>query len=699
MIERLYKKINEVLIPLRSSMLFIFISLFVTTTLLIILVTALRYTEALSNIAHQRMRNASLIVLNRLHANIAPAQIHCTFIAHLIEQDFIYAHEAQIAPLIMDIVKILPLVNGAYWGNQDGDFIYAKRELDGSITSEFYRRSQNPATRTIINRDIHGKIIRKYLSSNLSYDHRGRPWYVLAQKEKKTSWSDVYLFEDPPIKGITVSSPVFKNGVFWGAVGIDINLSELSQFVKSQKITPNSYLFIVNKEEKFIAYPNLPSFTNLATTNGVFNKTDVSPNSLIDQTLKKYQQLGGERKRVTFSYSYDNQVYMVTYVPSKIFAAYGWLVGVVALQTDFISNLKKMHLITIYISLTILMLGIFLVSGLVSHIVKPLKTLVAETENIKQFNLDNKIAITSKIKEVIQLKNAVDSMKLGLKLFQKYIPKVLVKQLIASGEDIRTGGVRKNLTILFSDIQHFTTIAEKIEPNLLMAQMGEYFEELTRVIIDEQGTIDKYIGDSIMAFWGAPLPNAHPCHRAAKAALRCQKKLDTLNEMWLQKGGKAFITRIGIHMGDAIVGNLGSSERLNYTAIGDAINVASRLESINKNYQTRIIVSDIVYEQIKDKFALRMIDHVVVKGRTQSCYIYELLTDDIKNLEFDLNAYNSFFEQGFLAYKQQSWDEAIVHFKKCVEIYPSDTIAPIFIGRCQQFKSTPPKADWDGIME
>lgn len=703
MIGRLYKRINEIIIPLRSSMLFIFITLFVTTTLLIILITTYRYTEALTNVAHQRMRNASMMVLNKLAINIAPAQIHSQFAARIIQQDFIHDPETQIIPLTMDVIQLLPLANGVYWGNQQGDFVYSKREADGSITSEIYRRSQNPAMRTIINRDTHGKIIKQYLSSDLSYEHRGRPWYVQAQQEKKTAWTDVYLFKDPPIKGITVSSPVFKNGVFIGAVGIDINLSDLSQFIGSQKITPNSYLFIINREGKLIAYPDAPSFTQLATSNGTLNDSNVAPTSFIGQTLKRFtlleQKTPHNKGRFTFPYPYNDQIYMITYNPIRSFEAHGWLVGSIAPQTDFISNLKKMHLITIYISLAILILGIFLVSGLVSHIVRPLKALVAETENIKQFNLDNKVMITSRIKEVIQLKNAIESMKLGLKLFQKYIPKVLVRQLIDSGEDIRTGGVRKTLTIFFSDIQHFTTIAEKMDPNLLLAQMGEYFEEMTKIIIDEKGTIDKYIGDSIMAFWGAPLPNAHPTHSAARAALRCQKKLDELNKIWQQKGSKAFITRIGINTGDAIVGNQGSSERLSYTAIGDPINVASRLESINKNYKTRIIVSDTVYEQIKDKFILRMIDFVVVEGRSQSCYIYELLADDIKDLKFDLNAYRPFFEQGFVAYRQQSWDEAIEQFKKCLEIYPEDTIAPLFIERCQQFKSNPPPPGWDGVME
>jgi len=167
--------------------------------------------------------------------------------------------------------------------------------------------------------------------------------------------------------------------------------------------------------------------------------------------------------------------------------------------------------------------------------------------------------------------------------------------------------------------------------------------------------------------------------------------------MWKQQGKPQLNTRIGIHTGEAIVGNLGSSERLNYTAIGDTINIASRLEGINKNYKTNIIVSEAVYEQIKHLFALRLIDCVIVKGRTQTSLLYELLSDDIRNLDFDLNLYRRHFEQGFTAYKQQQWDSALAAFADCLKIYPHDIIAPIFIARCHSYQTTPPAPDWNGV--
>ncbi len=697
MTEHFFKKINQLIVSLKASMLFVFISLFVITALLILLIATIRYTKILTYIAHEHMKYASKFVLYELNQSITPAAVNSKFTARLIQQNVLKTEASQLIPLTMELVQTLPLVVGAYWGDQQGNFIYSEKEKDGSITSEIYNRQSYPATHTIFNRDNSGKIIKQYLSSDLSFDHRVRIWYLQAQKEKQTIWTDIYFFEPPPDIGITTASPVFKNGKFYGAFGIDISLVELTKFIKNQKITPSGYSFIITNKGKLIAYPDKKPFTDLSTSTGKFHNVHNDSIPLIDKSLELYKKSG--KKKFTFVYEYNGKTYMINYEPVEALEAYGWLIGIIVPESDFISDLRKVNLESLYISFIILLLGILFVSGLVARIVRPLKSLVTETENIKHFNLDGEVSIKSRIKEIIQLRDAVHSMKIGLKLFQKYIPKILVKQLIESGEDVRIGGVRKTLTILFSDIEHFATLAEKTEPNLLMLQMGEYLEELTQIIIAEKGTIDKYIGDAIMAFWGAPLPNDNPCYHAARAALRCQLKLNDLNAKWEKEGKKILFTRIGIHMGDAIVGNLGSSERLNYTAIGDSINIASRLESINKNYKTKIIVSDTVYEQIKDQFFLRMLDCVVVEGRTQSCCIYELLTDNALALEFDLDAYNSCFEKGFSAYKEQRWKDAIACFKECLKIYPRDAIAPIFISRCQQFKTHPPRSGWNGIME
>ena len=166
----------------------------------------------------------------------------------------------------------------------------------------------------------------------------------------------------------------------------------------------------------------------------------------------------------------------------------------------------------------------------------------------------------------------------------------------------------------------------------------------------------------------------------------CKQRLIELNAKWELEGKPVFYTRIGIHEGMAIVGNLGSPERLNYTVIGDVINIASRLEGLNKVYHTQIIVGDTVYQNIKNQFVLRMLDCVAPKGKATHDFIYELIAMDRKEVLFDIDKYNMLFAKGFAEYKRQSWDQAIEYFNQCLQVYPQDFVASIFITRCQQFK-------------
>ena len=243
----------------------------------------------------------------------------------------------------------------------------------------------------------------------------------------------------------------------------------------------------------------------------------------------------------------------------------------------------------------IFIIGVCLILFWVARIVTPIKKLVKETEKIRTFNLEGSDRVHSHIKEVIEVSDAIFSMKMGLRSFQKYVPASLVRQLIMAGEDVRIGGKKEELAIFFSDIKDFTAIAEKTESNQLMKQICDYLDTFSHVIIQDNGTIDKFIGDAIMAFWGAPTAVKHPCEHAAHAALQCMRELQILNQKWEAEKKPGFYTRMGLHYGIAIVGNLGSSERLNYTALGDAVNIASRLVSANKLYGTSILVSESFY--------------------------------------------------------------------------------------------------------
>jgi class 3 adenylate cyclase len=241
------------------------------------------------------------------------------------------------------------------------------------------------------------------------------------------------------------------------------------------------------------------------------------------------------------------------------------------------------------------------------------------------------------------------------------------------------------------------TIAEGMAPEELMLHLSEYFDELTQILTDQHGTVDKYIGDGIMAFWGAPVPDDNHALRACNAALICQAKLKDLNHKWAEAGKSPLATRIGISTGETVVGNVGSSERINYTVMGDNVNLASRLEGVNKLYETQIIVSRGTYEAVSDKFWFRPLDIVAVKGKSEGTAIYELLMKKGEVVRNRTAALCLEFARGFETYLARDWERAIEIFKNLSIKFPNDSPTKLYLTRCLQYQATPPQADWRGI--
>lgn len=678
MIKFFRRRNKRILFSLRFSILFIFVMLFVITTIVIAVVRSIAFSDELTYTSFSLMQKIANIVSREVDVEVRPVELAGRFSANLLEGDVLKNDTTQLVPYIYNMISITKSVPSAYWGNEQGDFIYLQRHPDGTISTEIILRHLKPMLHTLIYRDIQGRIVKQETLPATTYDPRKRPWYLKAKQWRESIWTDIYTFYpdrryySEHEKGISIATPAyFKGGKLMGVFGIDLSLAYLTQFITHQKVSQHGYAFIITKKGNLIAYPMPP----LAKKH-----SPIISQPLIYRSLSFYNEYHLKQ----FSLTYKNETYLINYKPIFRFAEQDWIIGIIAPKSDFVGFLQQINFVTLLISIIALLLSIVIVSRLSTRVVKPIDYLVRETEKIRQFKLEGSINVPSRIKEVVVLRNAIISMRRGLRQFQRYVPKLLVRQLIESGEDIRIGGVRKQLVVLFSDIENFTTIAEKMDPTELMEQICEYFEVLTQVILSQKGTIDKYIGDSIMAFWGAPLPEESPCEYAALAALQCQEKIAGLNDKWAQLGKPKFVTRIGIHKGEAIVGNIGSLERVNYTAVGDTINISSRLESINKVYQTHILVSDTVYQEIKGRFVLRMIDRVVVKGRTGALSIYELLGDDFAHIPFDVKAYQSEFAQGFTAYTNNQWRDAMLHFQRCFTIYPKDKVAPLFIKRCKQ---------------
>jgi len=261
---------------------------------------------------------------------------------------------------------------------------------------------------------------------------------------------------------------------------------------------------------------------------------------------------------------------------------------------------------------------------------------------------------------------------------------------------LKLGGQKKELTILFSDIRDFTSISEKLSPKELVLLLNKYLSAMSDLITESNGVVDKYIGDAIMAFWGAPVKQPNHIQLACQTALRMISILNEKKTEWQKEFDCELRIGIGINTGQAIIGNMGSSKRFDYTIMGDSVNLASRLEGLTKQYGVPIIVSNYVKNQVNDKFIFRYLDKVIVKGKKEVIKIYELISlspidnERIKKLIF-------LFEKGINLYQEQKWDHALDLFERLFNEYPDDKPTKLYLERCLELKNNPTLENWDGI--
>ena len=293
-----------------------------------------------------------------------------------------------------------------------------------------------------------------------------------------------------------------------------------------------------------------------------------------------------------------------------------------AVDADYYIRVYKIKFTFVFLGMFSIILPV--VFWVTNAIRKPLYRVRDEILKLKDLDVDEHIEFKSNISEVNDMIDATDKVKTGLRSFAKYVPDKVVKQLISQGKDAKIGGEKEYVTILFSDIEGFTSISENNDVHEVVTSLNEYFDIYVHCLEESGATVDKFIGDAVMAFWNAPSKVENHEFIAVKTAMEIVKEIDKLNQKWKTEGKKfTFKTRIGINSGEVIVGNIGSTNRINYTVTGDPVNLASRLEMANKQYNTIILVGESVYNKTKDSIDYNYIDTVKVKGKEIYVKVYQ----------------------------------------------------------------------------
>jgi adenylate cyclase len=284
-------------------------------------------------------------------------------------------------------------------------------------------------------------------------------------------------------------------------------------------------------------------------------------------------------------------------------------------------------------------------------------------------------------------------------IFQYYQSKAVVDELLKNPDMLKLGGERRIATAFFSDIKSFTAVSEELSPEELVLQLNEYLSAMTKIVLKYEGYLDKYEGDAIMAIFGVPLEQPNHAERACLASLEMQQEMVNLRTKWEKENKPQFHIRIGVNTGPMIAGNIGGVERVDYTVIGDAVNLASRLEGANKQYKTNIMISEFTKELLPEDFVLRELDLIRVQGKTQPVRIFQVVAKSRSELTNDwLNILDQ-YKQGLSHYRKQNWNAAITAFDRALLINNSDGPSNTYIKRCLNFKKNPVPPNWDGVYE
>jgi adenylate cyclase len=283
--------------------------------------------------------------------------------------------------------------------------------------------------------------------------------------------------------------------------------------------------------------------------------------------------------------------------------------------------------------------------------------------------------------------------------FRQYVAPLVVEEMLKDPSRLRLGGEEKPLTVLFSDLEGFTTYSERFSPSEMTKILSEYYTCITEQVFLYRGTLKEYIGDELMAFFGAPLEASDHAVRACHAALAMRQQRLALVASWTERGWPRLRARTGINSGPMLVGNLGSKYRFSYGVLGDNVNLGSRLEGLNKVYGTDILIGQNTARLIDDKFVLREVDMVRVKGREQAIQIYELIANASAGIESTYAQALTLYAEGLAAYRAATWAEGIAAFQEAIRVRPEDGPSRAMLERCLAFQKTPPPEPWDAVFD
>jgi adenylate cyclase len=613
--------------------------------------------------------------------------------------------EAKREFIFLALLQSQPSLSWISFGWPDGHFFGAEKREDESIrmVEVTWNADHSQARRRVDSyKPVTGDIEflqRDFVPSD--FDASKQPWYAHAMAADQPVWTDVSLFPTETKPAVAVSSQLEVYGKFQGVICVAIELERLSRFLAGIQVGRSGTVAIVDTGGRIVAAPELAEQADRAGEVAPATMSDAARDRLNQVAMEALHHFGMRLGQIhaTMSWDYrsvlDRGDYFVTFTPLGF---KGWLIATVIPASDFLAEVERNTRRLAWI------LGLFtlaMAGGAVwfarTAIARPLRRVTTQLRHIENFELHRVQRMNSFLSEIDRLSDALVHMASGLTSFQKYVPTELVRRLLKQGIEAKPGGSHMPVSVMFMDLAGFTALSEKLGDAVVPVLAG-YLSRMSPIIADGRGTIDKFIGDAIMALWGAPERNSDHALDACRAALVCLQALSDLALDAQAQGRVALRMRVGINSGNILVGNIGSAERLNYTAIGDPVNVASRLEALNKLYGTAILIGEETRRQAGDAILARRLDRVAVYGKAEGIAIHELIGLAGERSSLAPLGWVELYERGLDLYARRQFAEAVEAFGAADRERPDgDPPSRLFIERAKAFMIAPPPPGWMAV--
>jgi len=541
-----------------------------------------------------------------------------------------------------------------------------------------------------------GEVVGVERAPKVTYDPRPRTWYTAALATRGIATSGLHVFSSVGRPGLTLSRQLATDdGEMIAVFGADLSTATLSRVLAEHRVGEHGVVFILDGDQRLLGHPE-PERA-LVQEGGelqVMKAVDFSDPVLADAVKKRN---GGAGDRFHTALGPDGDEYLVTFTHLPDEFGKDWTIGVIAAERDFVGPLRRASARIVLIGFVFLLMSSLAVVWVSRLLTKPIQALTEETGRIRLLELESEVKVRSAVVEIQTLAEAIGTMKTALRSFAAYVPKGIVKGIVASGIGTAIGGERRQLTIMFSDIAGFTRTSEDLPPEELLHQLSVYLEGIAGAIGGHNGTIDKFIGDAVMALWNAPQRDADHVANGCRAVLACRSAISQVNADLVAGRYQPLPTRFGLHTGLAVVGNVGCRDRMQYTAMGAAVNLASRVEALNKRFGTEMLVTGPVEDAVHDRFVFRPLGPVVAPGTSGPVLLYELVgaVGDAPNAASaaDLVRVAAWIE-AYAPYVDGDWATAIPAFRRYLARYSDDSACRLLLSRAQANAADPARAEF-----